>query len=296
MKNTPKYTLLEPIGKGSFGQVFLAQHKITLNKVAVKILNLDNQHDEIIDVQREITLLSNCAHVNITRYISSSLVNSKLWVIMDYQQGGSLRNILRSGVIPEIHTSVVTVQVIHALDYLHTKANIIHRDIKSANILLSDQGVIKLCDFGIAGQCSVHLKRNSFVGTPYWMSPEVIKRVYYDYKADIWSLGITIIELVTGNPPLADIDPRQALYFIQRSKPARLDGNYSNSLKEFIALCLRDDPEDRPTAKELLDTKFIKSGLKTSPIIVKELIKRQSDWEANRQDSDDEELPLFSFI
>lgn len=104
---------------------------------------------------------------------------------------------------------------------------------------------MKLCDFGVAGQISLtSLRRNSFVGTPYWMAPEIITRSQYDFKADIWSLGITIIELATGNPPFADQDPRRALFLIPRSKPPKLEGNFSPAIKEFIGLCLREEPEE----------------------------------------------------
>jgi serine/threonine-protein kinase 24/25/MST4 len=102
-----------------------------------------------------------------------------------------------------------------------------------------------LCDFGVAGQITMNcLRRNSFVGTPYWISPEIIKRSHYDYKTDIWSLGITIIELATGNPPFSEHDPRQAIFMISNSKPARLEGNFSPAVKEFVALCLQEEPDD----------------------------------------------------
>lgn len=130
----------------------------------------------------------------------------------------------------------------------------------AGNILLTSDGQVKLCDFGVAGQFTLTMqRRNSFVGTPYWMgkadisslvtysllkAPEIIKRSYYDFKADIWSLGITIIELATGNPPFSDVDPRRALFLIPRTKPAKLEGQFSADLKEFIALCLQEEPEE----------------------------------------------------
>lgn len=124
------------------------------------------------------------------------------------------------------------------------------------------------------------------------MGPEIIKRSYYDYKADIWSLGITIIELATGNPPFADMDPRRALFLIPRTKPPRLEGSFSPAIKEFISLCLKEEPEDRPSAKELLDTKFVKSA--SSPSIMQELIKRHKIWKDSQdqrgQDEEEEEL------
>lgn len=114
-----------------------------------------------------------------------------------------------------------------------------------ANILLTVDGQVKLCDFGVAGQITMNcLRRHSFVGTPYWISPEIINRSTYDFKTDIWSLGITVIEMATGNPPFSDQDPRQAIFAIANSKPPRLEGNFSPAIKEFVALCLREEPDE----------------------------------------------------
>ncbi|KAJ3395065.1 Serine/threonine-protein kinase 25 [Lobulomyces angularis] len=287
------FRLHERIGKGSFGEVYRATNLKTQSTVAIKILDLDTDQDEISDVQREINLLSHCNSENITSYLGSHLVGSKLWVIMDYAEGGSLRNILKSGPIPEPHIALIAHQVLLALVYLHNTVCIIHRDIKAANILLTGEGKVKLCDFGVAGQFTMScLRRNSFVGTPFWMAPEIIKRSYYDYKADIWSLGITIIELATGNPPFADVDPRRALFLIPRSRPAKLDGQFSSSLKEFISLCLKEEPEDRPTAKDLLHSKFIRNSQLNSPHsthLIKELIFRQKKWDEERETDDEDE-------
>ena len=131
----------------------------------------------------------------------------------------------------------------------------------AANVLLNDAGAVKLCDFGVAGQVSMNnLKRNSFVGTPYWMSPELIKRSTYDFKADIWSLGITVYEMVEGNPPFSDVEPLRAVFMIPRNPPARLgDGRgHSKALREFVAYCLNDDPVARPSAEEVQKTRFVK--------------------------------------
>lgn len=184
---------------------------------------------------------------------------------------------MKPGPIQEKYIAYITRDTLHALAYLH-KNNIIHRDIKgmvlcdvrfnwnfmcvAANILLTDDGRVKLCDFGVSGQGTIlrlqitllyplivtnTLRRTSFVGTPYWMAPEVIRRSSYDFKADIWSLGITVYEMATGNPPLADHDPMKAIFLIPRNPPAQLDGDqFSKGIKEFVALCLNDDPEGVP--------------------------------------------------
>ncbi|KAI8608285.1 kinase-like domain-containing protein [Chytriomyces sp. MP71] len=280
------YDVLERIGKGSFGEVFRGVSRASGQVVAIKVLDLDTEDDEIVDVRKEISLLSHIDNKYITRYHGSYLVGTKLWIVMDYAGGGSLRNLLKSGAIEERCIAIIAREILHALVYLHKSVKIIHRDIKAANILLTETGQVKLCDFGVAGHMpSANNRRNSFVGTPYWTAPEIITRSQYDYKADIWSLGITIIELATGNPPFANYDPRRAIFLIPRSRPAQLEGNFSPMIKEFLALCLTEDPDQRPNAEDLLKTRFIKNapakGLATS--LIRDLLERHSIWKAEHQ-------------
>ncbi|ORX60768.1 serine/threonine kinase 25a [Piromyces finnis] len=240
------YEKHERIGKGSFGEVFKGINKNTKESVAIKILDLDTENDEdIADVQKEISILSKFDSEYVTKYHGSYLIDTKLWIVMDYAAVGSVRKILKSGAIEEKFISVIIREVLYGLNYLHKSCGIIHRDIKAANILLTSEGKVKLCDFGVSGQITMtNIKRNSFVGTPYWMAPEVIRRSNYDSKADIWSLGITIIELASGNPPYANEDPRNVIYVILKSKPAKLGSNFSLAIKEFLDFCLREEPED----------------------------------------------------
>lgn len=163
-----EFALKERIGKGSFGKVFKAIHRPTNQTVAIKVFNMDTQEDDIQDIRNEIAILSKCVSPWITRYHKSILVGTKLWVVMDYAAGGSVRQLLKAGPISEQSISVITNQVIHALVYLHKTARIIHRDIKAANILITTNGQIQLCDFGVSGAITTNSKRNSFVGTPYW--------------------------------------------------------------------------------------------------------------------------------
>ncbi|ORX86208.1 Pkinase-domain-containing protein, partial [Anaeromyces robustus] len=278
------------IGRGSFGEVYKGINTVTGEVVAIKVLDLDTDDEDITDVQTEISFLSKCDSEYITRYRGSYLNGTKLWVIIDYASAGSIRNILKSGILEEKYISVIIREVLHALNYLHKSCGIIHRDIKAANILLTGDGAVKLCDFGVAGQISMTcLRRNSFVGTPYWMAPEVIQRSSYDFRADIWSLGITIIEMATGNPPFANEDPRRAIFLIPRTKPAKLEGKYSASLKEFLGLCLREEPDDRPASEELLKTKFIKNSPKGTSILL-DLISRHENWKLTKNDESDDDL------
>ncbi|KAI9884993.1 MAG: hypothetical protein M1823_003230 [Watsoniomyces obsoletus] len=278
-----QYQMLEELGSGSFGVVYKAIERSTGEIVAIKQIDLESSEDDIEEIQQEISVLSTCASPFVTRYKTSFLRGHKLWIVMEFLGGGSCLDLLQPGPFSEYHVAIICRELLLGLDYLHREGKI-HRDVKAANVLLSSSGRVKLADFGVAAQLSnLKSQRNTMVGTPFWMAPEVIQQIGHDCKADLWSLGITAMEMVNGEPPHASTHPMKALFQIPQAPAPRLNGNqYSRELKDFVACCLVKDPDRRPTAKELLGHKFISGAGRIEAL--RELVDRRRQWAGGKDD------------
>jgi len=273
---------LEKIGQGASAIVYIGNPIDSKDDVvAIKQMDLEKQSKKDL-ILNEIQVMKQYTHKNIVNFINGYYWNERLWVIMEYVSGGTLTDILVNNFMNEKQISVVSREVLQGLVFLHSK-NIIHRDIKSDNILLSMDGDIKLTDFGFCAQLSEqNSKRTTMVGTPYWMAPEVVTKKLYGPKIDIWSLGIMVIEMVEGEPPYLNENPLRALYLIATngSPSVRNIEQQTPEFKVFLESCLKVDADERPTSEEALEFDFIKNAGDTDVLIP--LIKATKSMQKNQ--------------
>lgn len=261
---TPLFKIIEKAGQGASGAVYLAESLIpgsSHKTVAIKQMDLNVQPSKELIIN-EILVMKDSQHKNIVNFLDSYLRgNSDLWVIMEYMEGGSLTEVIENNEFKLLEKQIATICLgtLQGLQHLHKK-HIIHRDIKSDNVLLDARGNVKITDFGFCAKLTDQRnKRATMVGTPYWMAPEVVKQKEYDEKVDVWSLGIMTIEMIEGEPPYLNEEPLKALYLIATNGTPKLKKPelLSNLIKKFLSICLCVDVRYRALTDELLEHSFI---------------------------------------
>ncbi|KAJ3301205.1 hypothetical protein HDU76_005807 [Blyttiomyces sp. JEL0837] len=288
--NPEDYELGTAIGYGSSATVYIAKYKPMNKIVAIKMIDRDMfERNQIDELRREIQIMSLSRHPNLLPVYGSFVNGSRLFIVTPFLSGGSCLDIMKTAYphgLDEMSIATILKQALQGLEYLH-KNGLIHRDVKAGNLLMDEDGLVRLADFGVSSSLMDTGERKgirkTFVGTPCWMAPEVMEQSGYDYKADIWSFGITALELATGHAPFAKYPPIKVLMLTLQNDPPTLDREqtahkYSKSFKDLIDCCLQKDPSKskvlpRPTCEKLLTHAFFKQATKKRQHLVTDLLQ-----------------------
>lgn len=245
------------IGQGAYGEVYTARHTKNDEQVAIKVMHVKNSRD-MKHICNEIFLLKSCTHPNIVQYIESYYYDYTVWMVMKYYNGGTLQHLLRNVELAEHEIRSISRQVLEGLKYLHHK-NLVHRDIKSENILLSSEGVIAIADLGFCAQLLTALESTMPIsGSSYWIAPEMLRHEPYGSKVDIWSFGCVLVEMAERRPPYGEYRALKAIYYTATKGAPKLKNpaKFSDGFRDVLELALQFDQDNRPSAEELLKHRY----------------------------------------
>lgn len=309
------FETVRQVGHGAFANVYLMRDKRVPKEFAVKIIKLDECSDRVETFQKETGLLYQCRSPFIVGYFGSFVARKELWIFLEFVQGGSVLHLVRThGPLIEPICALICHDTLEGLSYLHTHGHL-HLDIKPGNILVTLDGHCKLCDLGVAkggglaqappkgaadSDSAPEAAKMNVAGTLLYMSPEMVTHTPVSFNTDVWSLGISAIEMATGRTPRQELHQMKAVWMTAHNAPPTLEGKFSDSFKAFVALCLTKEAKDRPSAMTMLVHKFVKGIKKCSKLT--DLLRRHRDVVDSASESDessssdeDEREPKWDF-